>query len=88
MSDFSFSIADRNVTLRIIKTNEYDKWDKFVHSHSDGTIYHHSAWIRLLVSTYNYKPVLITVENNKTGQLEGIIPFILINSRLTGKRMV
>ena len=73
---------------RILDTHNLDKWDSFVQSHPLGSIFHHSSWIKVLTSTYKYKPILVAFENPKTGNIEGIIPFNLIYSLITGKRLV
>lgn len=66
---------------------DYEKWDAFVISHPEGTIDHHSAWLNVLTKTYGHKPFCITLESNR-GEIQGVIPFLAVESFLTGKRLV
>ena len=43
---------------------------------------------QVLLSTYGYTPFYIALENSATGRFEGILPLMLIKSRITGKRLV
>ena len=74
--------------LKFLDLQNIKKWDDFIHTHPDGSIFHHSSWINVISSTYNYEPVLVILENPKTGAIDGAIPFFLIDSSLTGKRLV
>jgi hypothetical protein len=74
--------------LKIINPEKDIRWDKFVFNHPNGSIYHHSAWLKVLESTFGYSPFYVALERTDTGQLEGILPFQFINSKLTGKRLV
>ncbi|HLO32041.1 MAG TPA: hypothetical protein VK249_23020, partial [Anaerolineales bacterium] len=54
---------------------------------TDGYSFFHSAdWAQVLCATYNYKPVYFTVHGE--GKLQALIPFMEVNSFLTGKRGV
>lgn len=73
----------------IIINPETDKrWDAYVMAHPLGTIYHHSAWLRVIEKTYHYQPFMVAVEDPDYGRLEGIAPFFRIDSGITGKRLV
>ena len=74
--------------LKIIHPENDPRWDAFVQKHPQGSIYHHSAWRQVLLSTYGYTSVYVALENRVTGCLEGILPFMLVRSRITGKRLV
>jgi Acetyltransferase (GNAT) domain len=76
------------VNLKIINPENDPRWDEFVDMHPHGSIYHHSAWRQVLLSTYGYTPFYIALENSDTGRFEGILPFLLIKSRITGNRLV
>ena len=74
--------------FKVVDIENDSRWDEFVVEHSRASIYHHSAWIKVLASTYDYKPVGLALENADTGKLEGILPFFLVESRWTGRRLV
>src|SRR5919198_1346137 len=63
-------------------------WDECVLSHPKGSVYHHSAWIKVITSTYHYEPFLVASKDAKSGRTNGIAPFLFIHSWLTGKRLV
>jgi lipid II:glycine glycyltransferase (peptidoglycan interpeptide bridge formation enzyme) len=64
-----------------------NRWDSFVAEQKQSTIYHSSAWARVIKNTYGYSPHYYVLEDN-TGQFRAAIPFYLIRSRLTGNRLV
>jgi hypothetical protein len=49
------------------------RWDRFVDSHPDGLIYHHSAWLRTLEAEYDRKCVSLACEDSR-GRICGILP--------------
>jgi len=74
--------------LKVINPTVDKRWDEFVLANSLATVYHHSAWAEVIQSTYNYDSFYVALESSVTGQIEGIFPFMLIESRLTGRRLV
>jgi CelD/BcsL family acetyltransferase involved in cellulose biosynthesis len=76
------------VRLQVIDPETDKRWDEFVDGQRLGSIYHHSAWGKVLESTYRYGRFYVALENEQTGKLEGIVPFLSVESRLTGKRLV
>lgn len=76
------------VNLKVIDPDNDQRWDEFVDTDPRGSIYHHSAWRRVLLSTYGYASFYMALETSTTGRFEGIFPLMLINSIITGKRLV
>ena len=74
--------------LKVIDPKTDKRWDEFVFRYPGGSIYHHSAWGHVFELTYGYTPFYVALERVETGQWEGILPFMLVKSRLTGKRLV
>lgn len=74
--------------IKVINPKSDKRWDEFVLKHPMGSIYHHSSWGNVLKSTFGHIPFYIALENSKTGKFEGILPFMLIDSMITGKRLV
>jgi len=74
--------------LKLIDPAVDKRWDAFVDSHPKGSIYHSSVWSRVLERSYGYTPSHLAFEEVGSGRLVGVIPFQLIKSRLTGKRLV
>ena len=65
------------------------RWDECALAHPNATIYHLSAWSKVLRTTFGYKPfcLAITSESNST-RLEGIFPLAIVNRWFKGKRLV
>jgi hypothetical protein len=60
------------------------KWDELLLTHPGYTFFHSSSWAKVLSTTYRYTPLYFTSVAN--GKLEELMPFMEIDSRLTGKR--
>jgi lipid II:glycine glycyltransferase (peptidoglycan interpeptide bridge formation enzyme) len=73
--------------ISVIDPTHDERWDKFVANQKDSTVYHTSAWARVLQEAYNYQPRYYVLEDG-SGRLTAALPFYLIQSRLTGKRLV
>jgi lipid II:glycine glycyltransferase (peptidoglycan interpeptide bridge formation enzyme) len=63
------------------------RWDEFVQGHPRASVFHSSAWLTALSSTYQYQPIAFTTSS--PGQkLENAMVFCRVESWLTGKRLV
>jgi len=62
------------------------RWQTFVENRPDAGIFHTSAWLEALRQTYGYEPVIYAA-TDRNGLVNGV-PFCLIHSRLTGRRLV
>ena len=63
------------------------RWQRFVETRPDAGIFHTSAWLEALRRTYGYEPVVYAAIDSGKG-LVNAVPFCLIRSRLTGRRLV
>jgi CelD/BcsL family acetyltransferase involved in cellulose biosynthesis len=63
------------------------RWDKFISHHPKGSIFHHSAWSRVLQERYNTKPNYYALEDSR-GEITGVLPLFLIAGTLGGRRLV
>lgn len=61
------------------------RWQHLV-EHGDGGIFHHADWIALLRRQYRYPVHARCVSDG--GELVAGLPFALVDSRLTGRRLV
>ena len=77
-----------NMAIKIINPIEDDRWDSFIFSQEQSTIYHHSAWKKVLEKTYRHIHPLYFINENSNNELEAAIPTCLVNSIMTGKRLV
>jgi hypothetical protein len=63
------------------------RWDSFVLAHPEGSIFHHSSWMRVLGDRYHCDPFCFVAEDAE-GRITAGVPFVRIMSRATGKRLV
>lgn len=63
------------------------RWNKFIDEHPQGTLYHLSAWSNVLSETFGYQPLGILMENQDSDQIKGVMPLMVINRPLYGKRV-
>jgi CelD/BcsL family acetyltransferase involved in cellulose biosynthesis len=62
-------------------------WDDFVLSHPDATVFHTSAWARVILDSYGYRP-LYHVQRDGAGSIRGGVPLMQVDGRLTSRRLV
>jgi hypothetical protein len=61
-----------------------EKWEKAISMHRDATIFHSTAWARVLLETYGHRPCYIQMSLN--GCLLALIPMMEVQSALTRSR--
>jgi len=61
-------------------------WDEAVLEHDDATIFHSSAWAKVLAKTYGHRPTYFRC--CRDGKTEALVPLMEVNSRFTGRRGV
>jgi hypothetical protein len=61
--------------LRVVETDFWDdpRWDRFVSEHPQGSIYHHSLWLRALKEEFGQKSLSLACVDRK-GDFQGILP--------------
>ena len=73
--------------ISIINPANVKSWDDFVAGHKYGSIYHLSNWSSILQKTYSYIPHYLVMRDEQ-GRIKAGIPFMLIKSWLTGRRLI
>src|SRR5688500_186095 len=58
------------------------RWDPLVLGHPEASVFHTSAWIRVLCQTYGYRPFCIVRE----GVQPALFPAVEVDSFITGRR--
>jgi len=61
------------------------RWDAYVASHPRATVYHTSAWIRIVCDTGRYPSLCLLHE--EAGHVTGVMPLAAVDSALTGHRI-
>jgi CelD/BcsL family acetyltransferase involved in cellulose biosynthesis len=63
---------------------ERPDWDSLLGAHPQSTVFHGSAWARVLRDTYGHRPFYIARFDG--GRLSGLLPLMEASSWLTGRR--
>jgi FemAB-related protein (PEP-CTERM system-associated) len=61
-------------------------WDRFVEQHPAATVAHLAAWGTIIQGAYGHQGLYLAAE--EAGELTGVLPLVLIDSRLFGRRLV
>jgi CelD/BcsL family acetyltransferase involved in cellulose biosynthesis len=89
-SDAFSSAADEGrsggVELEIVDPCADGQWDREALSHPDSTVFHSSAWARVLVKTYAHEPRYCRF--TRAGELVALVPLMGLRSLLSGNRGV
>jgi hypothetical protein len=60
------------------------RWEAFVASHPDGSVYHHPAWLQVLELAYGCQPVSLACED-EDGRIHGVLPLARTHGLVTGR---
>ncbi len=83
--DLNTTVKDSR--LATIDPTSHPGWDAFVADHPAGTIFHTSAWARVLKEAYGYKPTAYVLTDDK-GQIRAALPVCLVQNRFGQPRLV
>ena len=61
-------------------------WDRFVEQHPAATVAHLSAWGRIVAGAYGHASAYLSIDDD--GDTLGILPLVLVSSRIFGRRLV
>lgn len=77
----------RNQTGIQVLEHQDNKWMEFIEARPQANIFHHPAWMQLMHECYGYFPsILVVMDTN--GNIRAGLPFMKVNSFLTGNRWV
>ncbi len=76
------------VSLRPSKDSEDARlWDRYVLDHPIGTGYHLTAWATVVERVFGHQ-TLYLMERDVDGRVRGVLPLVLLSSRLFGRFLV
>lgn len=75
-----------NNKVQIINPLQIPAWDEQILKFPDYSLFHTSGWIKTIRETYRYEPQFFTVKNENS--FAAIIPLMIVDSFLTGKRAI
>jgi CelD/BcsL family acetyltransferase involved in cellulose biosynthesis len=75
-----------NLDITLIDPLSGSEWDDLLSTHPDTTIFHTSAWARVLARTYGHRPFYLHF--TRRGRSVALLPLMEVASRVTGSRGV
>jgi hypothetical protein len=79
-------VASRSLEIQVSDPLHDGQWDKEVGSHRDATVFHSTAWAKVLVETYRHRPSYVRL--TLADRLIALVPVMEVFSRVTGLRGV
>ncbi len=79
-------LAGHSLSAELVNPLAEDSWEKTITMHRDATIFHSTAWARVLVDTYGHRPCYAQMSLN--GNLQALVPIMEVKSVLTRARGV
>ena len=76
-----------NNGIKIIDPVTDARWDAYIARADGGSVFHHSAWKRVIEKTYRARPLYLAACNG-AGDIGCGMPFFLTSGMLTGKALV
>lgn len=64
-----------------------NRWDAFVSSHGQGSVFHLSKWQRMIEGSFKHEPRHL-IQEDSGGHIVGILPLFLVRSRIFGRMLI
>lgn len=74
------------IGLRFVSPDD-EHWTEFLASRPEANIFHHPSWMELMQTCYGYSGSILVVPDEH-GNIQAGLPFMRVNSPLTGRRWV
>jgi len=74
-----------SATVRMLPAPD-EAWDRFVEQHPRATVAHLGAWREIVRGAYGHESYWLAADEG--GELTGVLPLVLVRSRLFGRRLV
>jgi len=84
------SLADsrsvNDVTIHLYSESHRKAWDEYVYRHPSGTLFHLTAWKRVIERTFRFESRYLFVEER--GTIRGVLPLFLAPNLLFGRSLI
>lgn len=74
------------LNVRFLEPADEAMWDAYVDAAPDGTLFHKTAWKRIVAKTFDYTPYYLLAENEKG--ICGVLPLFFVKSIFIGKALI
>ncbi len=87
-SDAALAVASHvpDVTVHPLAQSDEGAWDAYVMQHPHADFFCLTAWKRVLVDGFGYKPCFFVARRG--GQIAGLLPLFLVSNLVTGKKLI
>lgn len=82
----SAKLHQSGVEIERVDPLDAEAWDQPVATHQDHTVFHRSAWARVLMETYGHRPFYLKLAIH--GRDAALVPLMAVKSPITGHRGV
>lgn len=74
------------VEIRTLSLPTDPRWDDYVRTHPDGSLFHETAWLNSVAAAYKHPSILLQATSG--GKVTGVLPLHHVKSMLFGSRLV
>ncbi|NOY59705.1 MAG: FemAB family PEP-CTERM system-associated protein [Calditrichaeota bacterium] len=74
------------MNTRLYTPEDQMKWDRFIDSRENGTVFHKSIWKRIIEETFHYESCYFLTEDEE--DIKAVLPLFHIKSRFAGNSLI
>ncbi|MEM8935163.1 MAG: FemAB family XrtA/PEP-CTERM system-associated protein [Pseudomonadota bacterium] len=74
------------VDISFATSRDAERWDAFVSSSAEGTLFHRFGWAQLARDAYGYEPLYLMATQG--AEIVGVAPFVDVRAPLTGRALI
>jgi FemAB-related protein (PEP-CTERM system-associated) len=78
--------VNKHLTIRAYQETLHDAWDSYVQSHAAGSLFHLTAWKRVIERCFGFEARYLYAEED--GAICGILPLFLVSNFLQGRSLI
>ncbi len=75
------------MNVETLASSNSSAWDSYVNRHVDGTLYHLTAWARVLESAFNHRAHYLCAMDSRE-EIAGVLPLCSVKSHFSGHGLV
>jgi FemAB-related protein (PEP-CTERM system-associated) len=78
--------ASGGAAVRSYQDRDQCAWDDYVYRHPAGSIFHLTAWKRVVEKTFKFEPRYLFIEQG--GRIRGVLPLFMVSNLLLGRSLI
>jgi FemAB-related protein (PEP-CTERM system-associated) len=80
------AIASASVNIRPYEQDVERAWDDYVFQHSQGSLFHLTAWKRVIEKVFGYESRYLVAQKN--GLIRGVLPLFFVRNIIHGRSLI